>query len=528
MDPAARSRLSRTHRLVGMLATVPILGWIASSFVLHGVGLALPNGLQGVYELQEYHPVDVRLENADLLPPSQVLRRMAAEGLHRAYWLRLEPLAGQPVYIVKPGPYDLELVYDARTGARLDPLDQEFLVRIADSELDGTRVTEARELGEFNRYYRTDRVPGLALSMEGAQPSELVISRASGRTLRRTDPMAEWFHKAYRSVHVWQWGDSLLLFTALLYGLAGVALVLVVLGYVLWWDRRHIRRRWTTSVRPARRIHGRLAPVAGLLLATQMLVGAYLWFNLGLIEPRFRGQGSFAAEWSGGIGVQEELADVATIAASLPAEIREAERPIQRYEWRAVGQHRFWLAYPKRSAEGILIDARTGVVMQRLTPELARTAGEAVVEGLASGPAREATEYWMDFNARVPTYLFRFTDPDDSDVHVSQVSGEVVQRRPAIWRAFGPFLAYHTFGFTGNPWLDTALLTALQLAVLAMVFTGWRLALPIGRRLQAPDPSGRDEVVVATLAQVREADDGEEERLEPIPHRDHEGLHHGP
>jgi len=88
----------------------------------------------------------------------------------------------------------------------------------------------------------------------------------------------------------------------------------------------------------------------------------------------------------------------------------------------------------------------------------------------------------MDFNARVPTYRFRFTDPDETDVHVSQITGEVVQRRPAVWRAFGPFLAYHTFGFTGNPWLDTVLLTMLQLTILVMVGSGWAMALRGGRK----------------------------------------------
>jgi hypothetical protein len=108
---------------------------------------------------------------------------------------------------------------------------------------------------------------------------------------------------------------------------------------------------------------------------------------------------------------------------------------------------------------------------------MARLAAESVVNGLAADAPVESNEYWMDFNARVPTYRFRFRDPDDTDVHVSQISGEVVQRRPAIWRAFGPFLAYHTFGFTGNPWFDTVLLTCLQLTILVMVFSGWRLAL---------------------------------------------------
>ena len=88
----------------------------------------------------------------------------------------------------------------------------------------------------------------------------------------------------------------------------------------------------------------------------------------------------------------------------------------------------------------------------------------------------ESEEYWMDWNARIPTFRFRASDPDDSDVHVSQHTGEVIQRRPAIWRAFGPFLVYHTFGFTGNAVFDTILLTALQLVALAMVVSGWRLA----------------------------------------------------
>lgn len=486
MKPGTRLRLSRTHRFIGMVATVPIIGWIVSSFVLHGVALTLPNGLQGVYELESYHQDAVALESSELLPPDSILRRLADDGLERIYWLRLEPLGGRPAYIVKPGPFALERTYDARTGARLDPLPDETLRAIAADHLVGTDVGEMEEGDEFNRYYTVDEVPAVVAVMEGDQPSDLVFSRASGRILRRTDPLAEAFHTAYLSVHVWQWGDSLRLFSSILYALVGLALTLVALGYALWWSRREARSRWTDAVRPARRIHARFAPVAGFLLATQMLVGAYLWFNLGLIEPRFRGQGSFAGEWAGGVAVTESLAP--------PAEIGRAAReepPFERYEWRAVGDRRFWLAYPARNENGILVDASSGRVMERLTEELAARAGTEVVQGEPAGPGVESTEYWMDYNARVPTYRFRFTDPDDTDVHVSQVTGEVVQRRPAIWRAFGPFLAYHTFGFTGNPWLDTILLTSLQLAILVMVVTGWRLALRGGARRVAvgSDPS---------------------------------------
>ena len=95
------------HRALGMAATIPIVGWIGSSAVLHGVGLALPNGLQGVYELQAYHVEDVRLESLDLLPPSAILRNAAADGLERVYWLRLEALVGRAVYIVMPGSFEV-------------------------------------------------------------------------------------------------------------------------------------------------------------------------------------------------------------------------------------------------------------------------------------------------------------------------------------------------------------------------------------------------------------------------------------
>ena len=175
--------------------------------------------------------------------------------------------------------------------------------------------------------------------------------------------------------------------------------------------------------------------------------------------------------------MEEKLPSAAELAALLPEAVRGAHRPVQRYEWRPVGEERVWMAYPNRQALPVLVDGATGAVLERLTPQQARVAGEMVVAGVAVGPAEESEEYWMDANTRVPTYLFRFADPDDTDVHVSQHTGEVVQRRPAIWRAFGPFLAYHTFGFTGNPWLDTLLLTGLQALLVAMMWSGWRLAV---------------------------------------------------
>jgi len=169
-----------------VVVSVPLVGWVLSSFVLHGAGLALPNGLQGEYALAPYHPGTARLEEADLLPPSRIPDEVERAGLTRIYWLRLETLVGVPAYIVKPGPFELEWVLDARTGARLDPLADARLLSIADEELTGTRAVAIGDGDEFNRYYALDRVPAVTVEMEGDQPSQLVLSRASGRVSRRS------------------------------------------------------------------------------------------------------------------------------------------------------------------------------------------------------------------------------------------------------------------------------------------------------------------------------------------------------
>lgn len=481
MDRSRRVGVARTHRWLGVAAAVPLVAWVLSSFALHGVGLFLPEaGLRGEYELRAQPERMVDLEDPSILSPEAVLQRVAADGIARVYWLRLQGLAGRAVYLVKPGPFELERVYDARTAERLDPLARSMLRRVADGELEGTAAVRHEALVQFDRYYALDGVPAARFIMEGAQPSELVLSTASGRVLSRTDPLAALFDAAYRRVHVFQWGRSRAVFTAVLYGLVGLTLVVVGLGLALWIDRRRGRRPLAPAVRVERRLHARLAPWAALVLATQVLVGAYLWYNLGLVEPRFRGQGSFQQAWTGGIptttavppldGISPADAGVATLGRA------------HAVEWRSVDGRLLALVRPRRDVDGVLFDARSGSRLGRLSPEQARVAADAVVEGRPVEYRGEATEYWMEYNAFIPTYLFRFDDPDRTDVHVSRITGEVIQRRPAIWRAFGPFLTYHTFAFTGNPWLDTVLLGVLQVTVLVMVVTGWRMARPIRRR----------------------------------------------
>ncbi len=164
--------------------------------------MALPNGFAGDYELQRHHANPSPLAAEEIVDPAESLAHLKGDALVRIYVLRLDRLGAYPVYIVKPDPFELERVYDARTAERVDPLPVERMQAVVDAELVDTYATELHAVDEFNRYYTVDEVPALAATMEGEQPSEIVFSSISGRVLRRTDPLAAWFETAYRSVAV--------------------------------------------------------------------------------------------------------------------------------------------------------------------------------------------------------------------------------------------------------------------------------------------------------------------------------------
>jgi len=132
----------------------------------------------------------------------------------------------------------MALSFDARTGERLDPLPDSILLRWAEEELVGTRARKAHPVKEPNRYYAADRVPAALVLMEGEHPTQLLLSRDEGRVPRRSDRAAQRFTWWYQVPHVFQWSDHHLLWTGVLYLLAGGTVALDVLGLVLFWRRR--------------------------------------------------------------------------------------------------------------------------------------------------------------------------------------------------------------------------------------------------------------------------------------------------
>lgn len=484
MEPRNKGRVATWHRWLGLGLTVPLVGWVISAAMMMLVTMNAPNGLAGVYRLNPYNSSDIRLDAASV-DPNAILRTLAADhGIKRIYWLRLQSRGQHLWYVVKPTPYALAMVFDARTGKRLDPLTDDLLAVVAGEALGGSRFVELEPATEYNRYYEVDRLPVVRATVAGDQAARLIISRDEGRTLRRLNAESESFEWWYRTFHVSQFSDNKLLWTTLLYICAAGVITLTVLGYLLFWRRRprkgsasretHRRVRQTGP----RNLHRKLGAVAGGILSVQLLVGGYLWLSLGPLEDPFRGKASFSTDWDAGFSTGRSLASPGAVVRQVSAALPTSPKPLQAIEWRVLGDQDAWLV-TTRMDEAPRVFAATGAPMDTLAPAVV---GEIARNEVIGKPSfvyvGKSPQMWMDLNRPVPTYQFRFNDPGKTDVYVNQTTGQVVQRRPWFWRMFGPFLAVHMFEFTGNKVVDVGLLASFQLAVLAMIATGWRVRFP--------------------------------------------------
>lgn len=479
-----KGRVAAWHRWLGLGLTVPLAGWVVSAAVMMLVTMNAPNGLAGVYTLNPYNSSDIRLDAA-AVDPNAILRKLAAEhGIERVYWLRLQSRGPHLWYTVKPTPYALAMVFDARTGKRLDPLSDALLSVVAGEALVGGRVVSLEPVTEYNRYYEVDRLPVVRATIAGGQPARLIISRDEGRTLRRLNGESERFEWWYRTFHVNQVSDHILLWTTLLYVCAAGVITLTVLGYMLFWWRR---RRNVSPSQPiqngipqleSRNLHRKLGVVSGGILSVQLLVGGYLWLSLGPLEDPFRGKASFSTDWNAGFSTGRSLESPGTVLSRVSSFLPEGRRPVQAIEWRVLGDQDAWVL-TSRMDEAPRVFAASGAPINALDPAVA---GEIARQEVIGKPSfvyvGKSPQMWMDLNRPLPTYQFRFNDPGQTDVYVAQNTAQVIQRRPWFWRMFGPFLAVHMFTFTGNKVVDMSLLAAFQLAVLGMIATGWRVRFP--------------------------------------------------
>lgn len=480
-----KARVATWHRWLGLSLTIPLLAWVVSSAVMMSITMDIPNGLQGVYQLQPYNSVDIRLDEARMTPADILRKLSAAHGIDRVHWLRLESRGPHLWYVVRPTPFSLTMTFDARTGERIDPLTDELLALTANEALVGTRFQSLEHVPEFNRDYEIDRVPAARVTMVGEQPSILLLSRDNGRTLRRLDADAQGFHWWYKWFHTNQFTGNVVFWTTLLYLCVAGVILLAILGYQLFWWRRK-RGVPVVPARPAhfsaRNLHRKVGVVVGGVLIVQLLAGVYIWLSLGPLNDPFRGKFSFTNDWSAGFTTQHSLPEPGEVLARLAGTLPPNPRPVQAIEWRRLGNRDAWLITTRKDERPRVFDAATAAPIEALPVEVAGEIARQEVVGHPSfiflGPLQFET---MDLNRRVPAYRFRFNDAEITDVYVLQNTGEIVMRRPAFWRLFGPFLAVHMVAITRNKVIDMTLLALFQIAFLAMIVTGWRLQFP-GKR----------------------------------------------
>lgn len=477
-------RVSFWHRRLGIALALPILVWIASAAAMRVALLNAPNGLQGRFSLAPYNSVDLDLRQARFKPDQLLKRLKEVEQLERVHWIRLEARGERLLYTVKPTPFVEAMVFDASTGERLDPLSYQLLTEIANESLVGTRVARLSKGEQFHREYLKESIETAVFHMEGQQPSELVLARASGRTLERTDAAAASFEWWYRYFHVFQWGEQVYLFTAILYALAAGVFVMAALGLRLLWLRRK-RSYPKGQARSYRfiRLHRFAAVTVGFYFLLQMPVGAYMWLSLGPLEAPFRGQDSIDTGWAGGLPIDAQLAGPAIVLEVVEEQVSEGRRPMQFIEWRRLLGSDCWIVGTRKDQAGRVYSADDGRKLEVLSPE---AAGEIARRQVKGNPefdfVAETRIYSNDLNRGVPAYLFRFHDDSETDVFVAQQTGAVMVRRPMFWRAFLPFFAYHTFEYTENLWVDTAMLSLFLAGTTLLVASGLAIAYRRFRR----------------------------------------------
>ena len=476
-----KASVASWHKWMGLILSIPLLGWVISSAVLMVITFDLPNGLAGVYRLQPYNSVDVQLSSAKLSPTAILQKVASAYGIECVHWVRLESRGSHLLYIVRPTPFSLSMTFDANTGRRLDPLSDELLATTANEALVGTRFQSLEHSPDFNRDYAVDRVPAVAVKMVGEQPTILMLSRDAGRTLRRANNDTESFHWWYKFFHVNQFTDHVIPWTALLYSCVIGVLVSIVFGYMMFWWRRNrvVQVALKPSVFSARNLHRKIGVAVGGVLFIQLAIGIYIWLSLGPLNDAFRGKPSFANHWKAGINNTQSLADAQAITTMLTNAIAKSSRPIQAIEWRKFLDQDVWLITLRKDERPVAFNAKTGKKIEAIHPNVA---GEMARQEMKGNPNFEYLEPLhfasMDLAQKLPAYRFRFNDAQNTDVYMMQNTGEIVMRRPFFWRLFGPFLNTHMLAVTKNKPFDITLLALFQISFLIVIITGWRLQFP--------------------------------------------------
>jgi uncharacterized iron-regulated membrane protein len=173
-----RRFIRQLHRWLGLLVAAQLLLWVIGGLVMSLLRL---EEVRGEDRVAQRPPVPLA---TDVLPPAQVTGAHAG-----ASSLALVMLDGRPAYRLKAGGESVLL--DARSGARLSPLPQDFAERLARADYadPGIAIAGVEWVDTPGIEYRERALPLWRVRFADDRATALYVSPATGEIVARRNDL---------------------------------------------------------------------------------------------------------------------------------------------------------------------------------------------------------------------------------------------------------------------------------------------------------------------------------------------------
>ena len=411
------------HRWLGIATCLLFALWFLSGLVMMYVAFPALTAKErlSMQERIDWNRVEV--------PPERVLQGLALASFPRE--LRLEMLAGEPVYRVQPvdAPRTVVSAVDGRTIQNVDAAGARDIVARATGRTGSLTVTTLERdqwsvAQTFNQHRPLHRV-----ALHDAPGTELYVSSRTGEIVLDT-------HARERA---WNWVGSVLhwmyfrdlraqpaLWSQVVMWISGVGVLVALTGLWLGIDRLRLRRRYrgrdVTPYRGWMAWHHVAGVVGGVFLVTWIFSG---WLSMGPPVP-WNSELDFQRVAAGNtafLGTRAEFPSSPSVLSSLnDRDVREAA-----FVW-SLG--RPLLVLRSHDGEPVVLDASIGSPHRFNDAVLTAAAPRLLSDARLVGTERLEQEdaYWYSRRGErpLPVLRFIFDDPDRTWIHVDARTGQVL------------------------------------------------------------------------------------------------------
>ncbi|MBR9814085.1 PepSY domain-containing protein [Abyssibacter profundi] len=217
-----RRRVRQVHRWLGLLIAIQLTLWVAGGFTMAFLDL---DAVRGAHRVANAATVDLRAAGP-VSPPGDLLAGFGktVTDLRLTHWL------GQPVYRVETS-NDSYLI-DARTGARLDPIESTQALAVAQADYAGDASGAVVRLVDTPHYETRGReLPLWQIAVNDDLGTRIYVSPQTGEVVARRNNLWRIFDFVWM-LHIMDYDDRDDFNHPLLLITAGTALLFVISG--LW------------------------------------------------------------------------------------------------------------------------------------------------------------------------------------------------------------------------------------------------------------------------------------------------------